>query len=165
MSDFDRFSRLPGIFEENFRTFVICPLQNPRTTEHFSPALTYRPKCTPFCNCTKSHSKATEANFHHTIQRQCRTDRDNYIDKICSEIQKCSNTAHTRDMYQKVKLLAQEFKPRHWTIESITGTITLLDKKAILDRWRQYCQQLYSDKYASDDVYNRLDCTDKDSSS
>ncbi|XP_063389200.1 uncharacterized protein LOC134674985 [Cydia fagiglandana] len=84
------------------------------------------------------------ANLHSTIQKLCRKDREVFIGGICADIEKCSETAHSRDMFQKVKILTNEFKPKHWTIESNNGT-PLMDKTTILERWRGYCQQLYCD--------------------
>uniref|UniRef100_A0A2A4JYB8 Uncharacterized protein n=1 Tax=Heliothis virescens TaxID=7102 RepID=A0A2A4JYB8_HELVI len=59
-------------------------------------------------------------------------------------------------MFKKVKILAREFKPKHWTIESEAG-VPITDKVAILERWRNYCQQLYSNPTAYDSDMARLE--------
>lgn len=79
------------------------------------------------------------------IQRKCRQDKNNYIQKTCEEIERHHNRGETRDLYKKIKFLTRKFTPRTLTIEDKSGKI-LWERNEILERWRDYCAELYNEE-------------------
>lgn len=71
------------------------------------------------------------------IQRECRQDKNNYIKKICAEIEEHQNSNETHDLYKKVRELTRKFNPKTSSIEDKNGKI-LWENKEILDRWKQF---------------------------
>ncbi|KAI5632792.1 hypothetical protein NE865_14510 [Phthorimaea operculella] len=67
------------------------------------------------------------------VQRLCREDRNNFIDLVCEDIERHAYSAHTKDMFQKVKFLAREFKPKSWSIEDDKGK-PITDRELVLER-------------------------------
>jgi len=99
----------------------------------------------------KKKALATQAirDAHKTlcrrIQRDCRQDKNNYIKKICTEIEEHQNSNDTRDLYRKIRELTRKFNPRTSAIEDKNDKI-LWQNKDILERWRQYCEELYKEE-------------------
>lgn len=82
------------------------------------------------------------------IQKRCRHDKNLFIEGICREVESHSLKSQTSDLFKKVRLLTKQFKPKTWIIEDADGKqLNELDKVA--NRWRIYCQQLYSDQHTS----------------
>lgn len=86
------------------------------------------------------------------IQEQCRQDKNNYVKKICSEIEEHQNSNQTRDLYKKVRELTRKFKPKTTAIEDENGEV-LWNNEDILQRWKQYCEEPYKDEV---DVVNEV---------
>lgn len=84
-------------------------------------------------------------NLSRKIQRQCRQDKNNHIREICREIEEHRFTNDTRDLYKKVRELTRKFKPKIITIEDKDGKV-IWEEQKILERWKQYCEELYSEK-------------------
>lgn len=78
------------------------------------------------------------------IQRQCRRDKNNYIKGICREIEEHQSAHETRDLYRKVRELSRKIISKAFTIEDKDGKILWEDQR-IIERWRQYCEELYND--------------------
>jgi hypothetical protein len=83
------------------------------------------------------------AILHKDIQRSCRRDKAKYINDICEEIEKHALKNQARDIFHKVKIVTQKFSPKTWTIDDQFGN-TLTDIDVILNRWKEYCSELYS---------------------
>ncbi|KAI5633247.1 protein kinase domain-containing protein [Phthorimaea operculella] len=80
--------------------------------------------------------------LHNKVKHNCRRDRNADVNKVCSEIEKHANSAHTKDLFMKIRTLTGEFKPRTWIVDDEKGQpITEIDK--VLERWRAYTEQLY----------------------
>ena len=62
----------------------------------------------------------------------------------------------TRHAYSIIKQLRSEFKPRNHNIKDSQGRL-LTDLQDILQRWKTYCQSLYSDVNNNDDSENEDD--------
>ncbi|XP_030757603.1 craniofacial development protein 2-like [Sitophilus oryzae] len=77
------------------------------------------------------------------IQRECRSDKNNFYN-ICSEIQTHANTLETRHLFSKIKQITRKFAPRTWAIhDADTQLLTEIEK--VIERWRKYCEELYTD--------------------
>lgn len=101
---------------------------------------------------TTQNSKETYRRLCKKIQEQCRQDKNNYVKKICSEIEEHQNSNQTRDLYKKVRELTRKFKPRTTAIEDENGEV-LWNNEDILQRWKQYCEELYKEEV---DVVNEV---------
>ncbi|XP_072934750.1 uncharacterized protein [Epargyreus clarus] len=73
--------------------------------------------------------------LHHKVQNLCRRDINAHITNICNEIEKSSNTSNTKDLFDKVRTITRQFKPRNWSVEDAHGKV-LIDKNEVLDVWR-----------------------------
>ncbi|XP_071580973.1 uncharacterized protein [Temnothorax nylanderi] len=78
------------------------------------------------------------------IQRECRQDKNEYIKEICREIEEHQNSNDTRDLYRKVRELTRKLTPRTAAIEDKSDKI-LWESNDIVERWRQYCEELYKE--------------------
>ena len=97
--------------------------------------------------------EAKYRSLSKNIQKRCRKDKEKFLSNICQEIESHSHRNETKDLFQKVKLLAREFKPRNYAIESEHGTV-VGDTEAILNVWQKYCTELFKEQ-------NDLDEEDK----
>lgn len=87
------------------------------------------------------------------IQRLCRQDRNSSLQELCREIQAHANTGNPREMFLKIKCLNRDFKPKTWSVRNTDGhLITNLDE--IIEVWRTYCENLYSDVYCEAPLLN-----------
>lgn len=82
--------------------------------------------------------------LNREIQRRCRADKEKYICNIYQEIEDHHSRNEAHDLYQKVKLLSQDFQPRNCPMENDKGEV-MNDMEQILQVWRNYCTQLYAD--------------------
>ncbi|KAJ8367584.1 hypothetical protein AAFF_G00314730 [Aldrovandia affinis] len=78
------------------------------------------------------------------IKKQMQSAKQNWIEEHCKEIEnslKYNN--NTKMAYQTVKKLTKTKQPRASTIQSKTGEC-LTEEQKILDRWTEYCSELYN---------------------
>ncbi|KOB68835.1 Endonuclease-reverse transcriptase [Operophtera brumata] len=74
------------------------------------------------------------------VQRLCRRDYSQYLNSICLDIENHAQYLHTRDLFQKVKSITREFKPKTWAIEDREGNL-LTEIDQITERWRSYLRK------------------------
>jgi hypothetical protein len=86
--------------------------------------------------------KAKYKQFHKSIKRMCRRDKNRYIEGICEEVEAHAYRNESRDLFQKVRMLTKEFKPQSWVVEGRDGAL-LTDVDDVLERWKDYCMELY----------------------
>lgn len=77
------------------------------------------------------------------IQRLCRRDKNHHIQQICQEIESRANTNETRDLFQHIKEITREFKPKTWKIEDKEGKV-VNEIDDVVEVWRKYCEDLYT---------------------
>ena len=82
------------------------------------------------------------SELNRVIQFNCRRDKNNFIKRICREIEEHALKTQCSDLFKKVKLLSKQFTPKTWVIDDENGN-PLQDLDSISDRWRQYCANLY----------------------
>ncbi|KAJ2946814.1 hypothetical protein O0L34_g16138 [Tuta absoluta] len=99
----------------------------------------------------KSEGLATDSQrdryyqLHAEVQKSTRRDRDEHINNICNEIEGHADRAQTQDLFLKVKQLTGTFKPKSCIIDDSRGN-TLTELETVLERWRNYCYELYRDE-------------------
>lgn len=83
------------------------------------------------------------------IQRYSRKDKNEYLEKICTEIEEHQITNNSKDLFRKINQITREFRPKTWTIDNEDGK-TLHDIDEIFNRWEEYCKRLFKeDKVAT----------------
>lgn len=92
---------------------------------------------------TNAHEGDLLQKLNKDISKRLSNDKNNYITSICDEIQKHAVQNEPRDLFQKVRTITGNFKPRHLPIKDETGKL-LTNKNAVLNRWRKYCENLMS---------------------
>ena len=90
-----------------------------------------------------SVNKAKYKSLHKKVKKACRRDKNAHIENICKEIDQYSSNIHTKDLFKKVKLLTAKRKPKTWMIEGENGVV-ISDRIQVVDRWRKYCSDLYT---------------------
>ena len=88
------------------------------------------------------------------IRIAARKDKQNWIEKKCSQIEKCTAEEKTSEAYRMVKELNRKWQPKLTSIKDEEGKI-IIDKEKCRQRWTQYCSELYEDK--SEDTGLRLE--------
>lgn len=78
------------------------------------------------------------------IKTESRKDKNQYIHNICIEIENHANQNNTHDLYNRVKYLSRDFKPKTQIIQDDQGNI-ITDLKGIAEVWKNYCTKLYHD--------------------
>ncbi|CAH2209121.1 jg23522, partial [Pararge aegeria aegeria] len=83
------------------------------------------------------------------VQRFCRRDKTNQINKICAELERHSVKNETKDLFQKVKDLT---RTRTVKISAVRdeGGVLVTETKQVLERWKQYCSALYEHDFADE---------------
>ncbi|XP_012552626.1 uncharacterized protein LOC105842911 [Bombyx mori] len=80
-----------------------------------------------------------------TIQRQCRRDKNKFLEDICTEIERHAVKYQTADLFRKVRQITRKFKPSSRVIEDKNGN-PIHEVAKIAERWREYCEELYKDQ-------------------
>ncbi|WP_353817088.1 endonuclease/exonuclease/phosphatase family protein [Acinetobacter baumannii] len=77
------------------------------------------------------------------IRKGMRTAKENWIEDQCQEIENSLNKNNSKKAYQTVKRLTSVKQPKVSTIQSKSG-ICLTEEQEVLDRWTEYCSDLYN---------------------
>lgn len=83
------------------------------------------------------------------IQRECRKDKSRYYENLCQEIEAHSNGNHIKDLFQKIKELTRNFKPKAQAVVDAQGCLKT-ELEEVLEVWRHYCEGLYKDDETED---------------
>ena len=82
--------------------------------------------------------------------------KEDWIGAQCEEIETCLNKNNSKIAYQLVKDLTSEKQGRSSTIQDKSGNC-LTEEKEILNRWTEYCSELYNYESCGDNAV--LDCS------
>jgi hypothetical protein len=78
------------------------------------------------------------------VQRRLRLDKQKQIEDMCDELETANRRGNMRGLFQTARTLTQTFQPRLHCIQSASGQ-NVTDAEGIAERWREYCEELYSD--------------------
>jgi len=96
----------------------------------------------------KRKAKSTNPDMYKKlkaeVQRMVRNDKQDFTEKICSQIEAQSKKGNTRELFKQVRRLTNEKKVRLNMIQSDSGE-TLVEPEAIARRWKEYTSELYRD--------------------
>ena len=79
----------------------------------------------------------------------CRKDKKDYLIGKCQKIEDLQKDNRTREMYDEIKDLTKTFQPRLGVIKDENGN-TFTEFEKIADRWKRYCEEMYSDNQSTD---------------
>ena len=79
------------------------------------------------------------------VKKSARKDKQDWIDKQCSEMEKYAGQHKTREVYKMVKNITRRWQPRQSAIKDKEGNI-LMEKEKVRNMWTEYCRELYEDK-------------------
>uniref|UniRef100_A0A2A4JU75 Uncharacterized protein n=1 Tax=Heliothis virescens TaxID=7102 RepID=A0A2A4JU75_HELVI len=89
----------------------------------------------------KSEGSVTAYNkLHKEVQTALRWDKDKQISDICEAIEQHAVKVQTKDLHDP----RSPPKPKSWIVDDKQGN-PLSDLNQVLDRWREYCYELYSE--------------------
>ena len=74
------------------------------------------------------------------VRKSARKDKRDYITKKCESMEE--NMGNTKFVFQTVKDVTREFKPRMRSIRDESGNVLTEDEK-ISRRWQQHCSSVY----------------------
>ncbi|XP_060516932.1 uncharacterized protein LOC132696231 [Cylas formicarius] len=89
----------------------------------------------------ENEAQETYGELSKAINRRLRIDKNAYIASVCEDIEKHANQNQPRDLFQKVKMLSRTFQLQYLPIKNTTG-VRLTTTPEIVERWRQYCENL-----------------------
>jgi len=78
------------------------------------------------------------------VRSRLRSDRHDYLINICQETEDHERMNRSKDLYETVNRFTKKICPKVSVITDKEGT-TLTEKEDVLDRWREYCETLFSD--------------------
>ena len=78
------------------------------------------------------------------VKQMCRKDKKNYLIGKCEQIEDHMKENRSREMYREIEILRNIFQPRQGVIKDENGE-TLTETEKITDRWKRYCEEMYSD--------------------
>ena len=73
----------------------------------------------------------------------------NYLIGKCQKIEELQKENNNREMYNEIKNLTKTFQPRLGVIKDENGK-TLKESEKIADRWKRYCEEMYSNGQTTD---------------
>ena len=74
----------------------------------------------------------------------CRKDKKNYLIGKCKQIEDHMKENRSREIYKEIESLTKTFQPLLGVIKDENGE-TLTETEKITDRWKRYCEEMYSD--------------------
>jgi len=79
---------------------------------------------------------------HREVKKKMKEAKEEWIEQQCNEIDKGMKN-NSKKAYKTLKALTKSNKSRTTAIENKNGKL-LTDKNAIIERWSEYCQELYN---------------------
>lgn len=92
---------------------------------------------------TNGVEKVKYNKIPHKITRALRKDKEQFINSICKEINQKWENSEPRELFKKISFLYGNYKPHYLPVKDEKGT-TLTSNSQIIDRWKQYYEQLMS---------------------
>ena len=104
----------------------------------------------------KSYSEARYRDLDRRIQSMCKTKKDEWLNARCKEIED-NEKRDSREMASQIRELSgKKGMARSTVIKDRNGDI-LTDRADVLERWRQYVEELYSDQRGDKPEFDTID--------
>ena len=78
------------------------------------------------------------------VRKSAREDKRKWIENICEDIERYHGEHRAREVHKLVRNINRKWQPRQSTIRKETGEV-LTERNEILNRWNEYCSQLYEE--------------------
>jgi exonuclease III len=82
-------------------------------------------------------------NINAEVRNKLRTDKDTWINQQCETLEAEITKNNTKKAFDIVKKLTKGYIARATVIEDKNGKM-LTEKSQVVDRWREYCEELYN---------------------
>lgn len=102
---------------------------------------------------TKNSSPQEAAQYHETnnlVRKKMKEAKEQWISDQCENIEKGMKKGNSKLAYDTLKNLTKTQQNRSSVIEDTSGEL-LTENSAVLNRWTQYCQELYNYPIQPDD--------------
>ncbi|KAI8493303.1 hypothetical protein Bbelb_293070 [Branchiostoma belcheri] len=97
------------------------------------------------------------------VQSEARKDKARWLEEQCAEMERgLGGNSSLRKSYSIIKKVRRGFQPKQRNIRSEDNRV-LTDLQSILQRWKQYCEQLYSDNTSHSDSDDEQDTSSEKS--
>ena len=83
------------------------------------------------------------------IKRSVRQDKKNFLAQQCQEMEDLHKKNKDRQLFNQAKEMTREFQPSLKVMKNKNGEI-LTENIEILDRWKEYCSEMYSASHDPD---------------
>ena len=93
-------------------------------------------------------------------QRQARKDKEDYLNRACSEIKDENRKGKTRDISKKIRGITGKYKPRIRGIKSTSGN-DLSEEVPVKQGWRHYTENLYKRDDNITTIYETKECKEE----
>ena len=78
------------------------------------------------------------------VRKSAREDKRKWIENICEDIDRYHGEHRAGEVHKMVRNVNRKWQPRQSTIRRETGEV-LTERNEILNRWTEYCSQLYEE--------------------
>ena len=96
------------------------------------------------------------SNTNKEVRTKLREDKEKWINQQCETLETEITRNNTKKAFDIVKKLTRGHTAKATIIEDKNGN-TLTEKSKVVDRWREYCKELYNYKGDVDgSILNRL---------
>jgi len=92
----------------------------------------------------KQSEPARYKGLKASVQRRFRLYKQRQLDELCEDLKDANCKGNMRRFFQMTKSIIQKFQPQLHCIQSASGE-KFVDAVGIAERWREYCEELYSD--------------------
>lgn len=86
--------------------------------------------------------KAKYKKLCNSVRTSSRKDKQKWLDKQCSDIEKYMGEYKTKEVFKLVKNINRKWQPKQAAIKDKEGKI-LMDREKTKQRWTEYCSDLY----------------------
>ena len=86
------------------------------------------------------------AQINREIRISSRHDKNEHLHNVCKELEIHANRHESHELFDKVRYLSREFKPRTQAIKNHQGKL-ITNLEGITEVWKTYCQNLYDDNF------------------
>ena len=86
------------------------------------------------------------------FQAQARRDREEYIGRVCTEVECDKRAGKTRDLFKKIRKITGKFSPRLGSLKNEKGR-SIIEGSEVKRKWREYTESLYKRNPKSRGLY------------
>ena len=107
----------------------------------------------------RHESESTEKEYRklcNQVRKAARHDKDQWLLEQCEDIQQSYAENKIRKTFRLIKDINRQWQPRQLAVKNKNGK-TLQSKEEVMERWTEYCSELYKDKDGTSPVVAELE--------